>query len=134
MKAPKAFELFTFICVLSLVLASIMKVTQHVNSVAMLEIDKNEELVRVQGGLWWDVHDQDLEHFFKIVDVFWIILAFVVPLVQSLYLSCMGFDSHGLIISIEDNQEGRESVSLGGSSVRINSSEIRGTEVIRNVP
>ena len=127
MKEPKVFELFTFICVLSLVLATIMKVVQHVNSMASIEVE--DEIVQVR-GLWWDVKDQDLEQFYKIVDVFWILLAFVVPLGQSLYLSCMGFDSHGLVISIEDNQEGKDTDSTSGRSVRINSSEIMGIQVI----
>lgn len=127
MKTPKVFELCTFICVLSLVLASIMKVTQHINSLGSLEFDQVDEMVKVK-GLWWDVKDPELDHFFHILDVFWVILAFAVPLGQSLYLSCMGFDSHGLMISIGDNQEGRDTQSISGRSVRIDSGEIQGIQ------
>ena len=81
----------------------------------------------------WDVNDTDMQNFYQIIDIFWIILAFVVPLGQSLYLSCMGFDLHGLIISIEDNQDAKDSSTLSGRSVRINSSEITGIEVVFNI-
>ena len=131
MNEPKAFELCTFICVLSLVLATIMKVAQHINSMASIEVE--DGMIRVT-GLWWDVNDTDLEHFYRIIDIFWIILAFVVPIGQSLYLSCMGFDSHGLIISIEDNQDAKDTSSVSGRSVRINSGEIIGIEVTSNIP
>ena len=131
MNEPKAFELFTFICALSLVLATIMKVTQHINSLASIEVEN--DMIKVI-GLWWDVNDPDMENFYQIIDIFWIILAFVVPLGQSLYLSCMGFDSHGLIISIEDNQDAKDTSSVSGRSIRINSSEITGIEVTSNKP
>ena len=59
-------------------------------------------------GLWWDVHDEKqimVGDWFANYSSF--ILNMVLPMIQSQYLSCRGFRTHALIISIGDNKDAK---------------------------
>ena len=116
MTTPKWFQLCTFISVLILVLTSIMRVTQIINSISSLEQSNEEELVKVKGA-WWSVENESLEQMFQVIDVIWIICILFVPLMQSVYLSWRKFDTHGLVVTIGDNRKSNESFSFASNRV-----------------
>ena len=92
LKTPKVFKLCSLTSVLLLVLTSIMKVTQHINTIASLENSDGEGLVKVR-GVWWHVENESIGQMFQVIDVIWMVCALLVPLIQSGYLCWRNFDT-----------------------------------------
>ena len=103
LKMPRFFETVTVVFMISLSITSIVKITQHINGVSHIQADEKKS-----GGKWWLVDDNyAMSIFCQIVDVIWLISVLFWPMVQSGYLMWRNRDTHGLIISIEDNRDGR---------------------------
>ena len=84
-----------------LVIASVLKVLHHINCLG----DLNFVELEVKHGMWFNVHDDSIRQWLEIVDKIWLTLALVCPMIQSLYLTIKGHDSHGIIITICDNRK-----------------------------
>ena len=56
-------------------------------------------------GLWFNVHNDSVQLILEIVDKLWLLMALLGPMVQSLYLTLKGLDTHGIIITIRDNRK-----------------------------
>ena len=103
LKMPRFLETVTLVFMISLSITSIIKITQHINGVSHIQAKENDE----SGGKWWSVDNHAMSIFCQIVDVIWLISVLFWPMVQSGYLMWQNRDTHGLIITIEDNRDGR---------------------------
>ena len=103
LKMPRFLETLTLVFMITLSITSIIKITQHLNGVSHIQAKENES-----GGRWWSVdNNYAMSIFCQIVDVIWLISVLFWPMVQSGYLMWRNRDTHGLIITIEDNRDGR---------------------------
>ena len=113
LKMPRYLETVTLVFMISLSITSIIKITQHINGVSHIQA-KEVTL--------WSVDDNyAMSIFCQIVDVIWLISVLFWPIVQSGYLMWRNRDTHGLIITIEDNRDGRSprsSANYANSSSR----------------
>merc|ERR1711974_531407 len=107
-----------------LILVSIFKVLHHINSLGDLQFDKKEK----EHGMWLNVHTDSYKVGLEIVDKLWLIMALVCPMIQSLYLTLKGLDTHGIIITISDNREANQRKSNGSSRRRQNRSHRESNE------
>ena len=108
LKMPRFIETVTVVFMISLSITSILKITQHLNGVLHIQAIENEADEKKSGGKWWSVDDNNVMSIFcQIVDAIWFISVLFWPMVQSGYLMWRNRDTHGLIITIEDNRDGR---------------------------
>ena len=99
---PRFLETATLIFMVSLSITSVIKIIQHLNGVSNIQSGEHS------GGKWWLVDNNYVMSIFcQIVDVIWLISVLFWPMVQSGYLMWRNRDTHGLIITIEDNRDGR---------------------------
>ena len=90
------------IALIILIGTSLIKIAHHINSFGGLEQDASTE---VEANGWvWDVKNESMRRVCEIADKIWIIFALVLPMFQSGYLVWRKYDTHGLIITIEDNR------------------------------
>ena len=99
-----------FISLFVMILASIIKIVHHLNAVLFIESTlqiENGEILN--NGFIWYVQDHDtLNSFFVLVDIIWMLSVIALPILQGGYLLYRGHDTHGLIITIEDNRTSRQ--------------------------
>ena len=105
----KWMSVINFISLFVIILTSIIKILQHLNGVLFIESTlqvENGEILN--NGFIWYVQDHDtLNSFFVVEDIMWILSVIVLPILQGGYLLYRGEDTHGLIITIEDNRTSR---------------------------
>ena len=109
-KTSKIFQLFTFIGVLCLVLSCALKVVQHINYCTGIWTEKNGEL-SVE-GLWWDSHDEIIGEIYVIIDSIFFVTAFIVPLIQSGFLTWKNLDNRRMMIKMGDDRMENEARNL----------------------
>ena len=109
-KTSKVFQLFTFIGVLCLVLSCVLKSVQHINYVAGIWTETNGEL-SVE-GLWWDSHDEIIGEIYVIIDSIFFVTAFIVPLIQSGFLTWKNLDNRRMMIKMGDDRMENEARNL----------------------
>ena len=100
-----------FIGLLITIIASTLKIVQHLNSILFIEetlkMDENGQIL--SNGFIWDVHSHEtLNSIFQMTDVVWLFSAVILPILQGGYLIHRRHDTHGLIITIEDNRAGKD--------------------------
>jgi hypothetical protein len=95
---------------------STLKVLHHINALGDLQFDKNVK----EHGMWFNVHTESYKLGLEVVDKLWLIMALLCPMIQSLYLTLKGLDTHGIVITIRDNREAsqRNSSTSRGSQHR----------------
>lgn len=118
--AWKEFKLSLWISALNWFHVSLQGITMVISNILIInalgdtgEADASKECEGLCGkGLWWPVENTDV---IVLIDIFANKLSFlcnfVFPLIQSQYISYRGYEdiskTHAVIISIEDNQEGK---------------------------
>ena len=118
--AWKEFKLSLWISALNWFHVSLQGFTMVLSNILIInalgdtgEADASKECEGLCGkGLWWPVENTDV---IVLIDIFANKLSFlcnfVFPLIQSQYISYRGYEdiskTHAVIISIEDNQEGK---------------------------
>ena len=55
-------------------------------------------------GIWFNVHDDNLKVFLKVLDKLWLLFALICPMLQSGYLTFKTTDTHLVILTIRDNR------------------------------
>ena len=90
-----------------IILSSTLKILQHLNSVMFIEttlkISENGNVL--SNGFIWNVHKHEIINWiFQLTDIAWVFTAVVLPILQGGYLMYRSMDTHGLIITIEDNR------------------------------
>merc|ERR1711974_457639 len=85
-----------------LILSSLFKIIHQVNSFGGMTQDENREVI--SGGWIWDVKNETMGMICELIDKIWMIFALIFPLCQSGYVAWKKFDTHGLIVTIEDNR------------------------------
>ena len=86
--------------------SSIVKVFQHINAFGGLQMGEGGEVV--DNGWIVSVNNKTFGMFGQINDAIWMLSAIVVPVCQSGYLTWRKFDTHGLILTIEDNRAAKD--------------------------
>ena len=94
-----------YLCAILLTITTIAKVTQHINTFSGLKLDVNNQVI--SNGWIWDVKQPIIGGLLQANDAIWMLCALVVPMIESGYLTWKKFDSHGLIVVIEDNKRAR---------------------------
>ena len=107
----KWMKLAYFPALFIMIFTSCAKIVMHLNAILFIEqtlkFDENGQVVG--NGFIWDVQSHETVNlFFQLVDVAWMISAIVFPIMKGGYLLYRGQDTHGLIITIEDNREGKQ--------------------------
>ena len=102
----KWMSVINFISLFVIILTSMLKILNHFNAVlfveSTLQIENGEVL---NNGFIWYVQDHDtLNSFFVSVDIIWMLSVIAIPILQGGYLLYRREDTHGLIITIEDNR------------------------------
>ena len=112
----------------ALVITSTLKIIHQINAVGALNFAEDGDITKENKndvdtidaksddsqqtyqphGMWFNVHDDSIQLALEVVDKLWLIMALFCPMIQSLYLTSKGLDTHGIIISIEDNRKGAQ--------------------------
>ena len=106
----KCFSVFNSISLFFIIVTTIVKLIVHVNGVLFIEstLQMSENGDVLNNGLIWNVQDHDgLNLFIQLVDFVWLFFILISPILQGGYLVYRGNDTHGLILTIEDNRESR---------------------------
>ena len=108
---PKWMKITCFAILIIMIFTTLVKVVIHLNAILFIEqtlkFDENGQVVG--NGFIWDVQSHETVNiFFQLVDVVWMMSAVLFPILKGAYLLYRGQDTHGLIITIEDNREGRQ--------------------------
>ena len=121
----------------SLVITSSLKIIHQINAVGALNFTEDSDITKENTndvdtihskpdytqqkyqphGMWFNVHDDSIQLALEVVDKLWLIMALFCPMIQSLYLTSKGLDTHGIIISIEDNRKGIKKTMATSNSV-----------------
>ena len=121
----------------ALVLTSILKIIHQINAVGALNFSEDAAITKENPnqvdsinaetdesqqeyqphGMWFNVHDDSVQLALEFVDKLWLIMALFCPMIQSLYLTSKGLDTHGIIISIEDNRKGMKKTRATSNSI-----------------
>ena len=94
-----------------IIVTTVVKLIVHVNGVLFIEstLQMSENGDVLNNGLIWNVQDHDgLNLFFQVNDIVWLFFILISPILQGGYLVYKGKDTHGLIITLEDNRESRK--------------------------
>ena len=102
----KVLHMSNYIVAVTMTTASIAKVFQHINAFGGLRMGEDGEVV--DNGWIVSVNNQQFGMFCQINDAIWMLSAIVVPVCQSGYLTWRKFDTHGLILTIEDNRAAKD--------------------------
>ena len=106
LNTPTYLRFGSIVCVGGLVVTSIFKVLQQINSLGDLGV--GNQGVATGKGMWYNVSDDTLGVVHQVVDASWMMFAFVGPMFQSLYITCKKFDTHGVIITFGDNRKAKD--------------------------
>ena len=87
-----------------IIVVSTLKVLHHINALGDLQFNKNKK----EHGMWFNVHTESYKLGLEVVDKLWLIMALLCPMIQSLYLTMKGIDTHGIVITIRDNREANQ--------------------------
>ena len=90
-----------------IILSSTLKILQHLNSVMFIEttLKISENGKALSNGFIWNVHEHEIINWvFQLTDITWVFTVVLLPIVQGGYLLYRSMDTHGLIITIEDNR------------------------------
>jgi len=90
------------IALIILIITSVIKIVQHINSFGGLEQGENREVI--SNGWMWEVKNETIGIVCQIADALWMIFVLIFPMCQSGYLVWKKYDTHGLIVTIEDNR------------------------------
>jgi hypothetical protein len=90
------------ISLIIIVTTSVIKIVYHINSFGGLKQGENREVI--SNGWMWEVKNETIGTFFRVVDSIWMIFVLIFPMCQSGYLAWKKFDTHGIIVTIEDNR------------------------------
>ena len=93
-----------------------LKVLHQINALGDLDFAKDD---MVQGA-WLNVHTDSYKTGLEVVDKLWLIMALLCPMIQSLYLTLKGLDTHGIIITIRDNREANQRKTTSRNQTRRN--------------
>ena len=104
--APNWYRISIFTVTFTLALTTIIKMIQHINSMGGLQLGENQEII--DNGWIVSVNNEILGIIGQINDAIYMLSAIVVPFFQSGYLTWRKFDTHGLIVTIEDNRLANE--------------------------
>ena len=104
--APNWYRISVFTVTFTLALTTIIKMIQHINSMGGLQLGENQEII--DNGWIVSVNNEILGIIGQINDAIYMLSAIVVPFFQSGYLTWRKFDTHGLIVTIEDNRLANE--------------------------
>ena len=124
-------------CMVALVITSTLKIIHQINAVGALNFTEDSDITKENTndvdtidskpddtqqkyqphGMWFNVHDDSVQLALEFVDKLWLIMALFCPMIQSLYLTSKGLDTHGIIISIEDNRKGMKKTRATSNSI-----------------
>ena len=102
LNAPKWLQIASYVTVIGIIPATILKVIHQVNALSDLGIEQG---ISHGKGWLWNVSDGYLAG--KVADVFWLLFSFLFPMIQSGYLASRGFDTHTIILQIGDNRKAK---------------------------
>ena len=101
-------------CLIGLILTSIFKIIHQISAVANVGNPKtqtaagNETIIghtarnETYGGIWFNFHDN--KGLLLAINILWLIGAMVGPMIHSGYLAFKTFDTHLIIVTVEDNR------------------------------
>ena len=95
-------KITNYVALTILITASLIKILHHINSFGGIIQGENREVI--SSGWIWDVKNETIGMVCQIADSIWMICAVIFPMCQSGYLAWRKFDTHGLIVTIEDNR------------------------------
>ena len=101
---------------IGLIISSSLKVLHQINALGDLDFAKEE----IEQGLWLNVHTDSYKIGLEVVDKIWLVMALLCPMIQSLYLTLKGLDTHGIIITIRDNRQANQRRTTSKSQNRRN--------------
>ena len=101
-KTSKFMPWINYICAVLLTITSMGKIIIHINSFGGLKVDSDGNII--SNGWLLNVPNEIPELLCQINDAMWMFFGLVVPTIESGYLTWIKFDSHGLLITIEDNK------------------------------
>ena len=104
-----------------LIVSSTLKVLHQINALADLDYAKE----KMEQGLLLNVHADSYKIGLEIIDKIWLIMALLCPMIQSLYLTLKGLDTHGIIITIRDNREANQRRTTSRNQNRRNQESTR---------
>ena len=91
----------------TMTLTSAIKIFQHVNAFGGLVMgDEPGEVL--ENGWMVSVYNKKYGMFCQANDAIWMVSAIVIPLCQSGYLTWKKFETHGLILTVEDNRDAKD--------------------------
>ena len=95
----RIYQGFAYACLIGVIITSIFKVIHQTNALADV-FNHTEEGILVIGntfGIWFNVHDENLKVFLKVLDKLWLLFALICPMLQSGYLTFKTTDTHLVI-------------------------------------
>ena len=99
-----------------LIVSSTLKVLHQINALADLDFAKED----MKHGAWLNVHTDSYKTGLEVVDKLWLVMALLCPMIQSLYLTLKGLDTHGIIITVRDNREANQRQTTSKNQTRRN--------------
>ena len=100
-------HLSNYIVTVTMTTTSFVKIFQHINAFGGLVMGEQPGEV-LENGWMVSVSNKKFGMIGQINDAIWMASAIIVPLCQSGYLTWKKFDTHGLILTIEDNRTAME--------------------------
>ena len=108
---------FTHVCLIAVILASIFKIIHQISALATVSIHNTQTNLTTPGnetnvgqilrnetydGIW--VNFNDNKGILFAVNILWLIGAMIGPMIHSGYLAFKSFDTHLIIVTVEDNR------------------------------
>ena len=106
LKEAKWLEYLNYFILAIIVLTSVIKITQHINTFGCLKLGEGGKVL--DNGWMWSVNSKIIGQVCQVADIIWVIFALVIPMCQSGYMSLRICDqTHALRITIEDNRNAK---------------------------
>ena len=96
----KYMPICNYVSITILLISSLIVIINHINFIGGFENGKGVK----RNGLLWDATDETICLVCQVNESIWVLFAFVIPLLESGYLTWKNFYPHGVIITVEANK------------------------------